>query len=94
MDNKRRLYRLVEKYVNDFKKEAVEEFYGKGSSIKIHNVTFAQKNKSIVIEAIIVLGDIITESQMDEKMATVLISDAITYFFPELSIHLTFRWDV
>jgi hypothetical protein len=37
---------------------------------------------------------VITESQMNEKMATVLISDAMTYFFPELSNHLIIRWDV
>ena len=94
MDNKRRFYRLMEKYINGIKKDAVEGFYGKGSTIKIHNVTFTQKSKSAVIEAVIVLGDVITESQMNEKMATALISDAMTYFFPELSNHLIIRWDV
>jgi len=72
----------------------VEGFYGKGSTIKIHNVTFTQKSKSAVIEAVIVLGDVITESQMNEKMATALISDAMTYFFPDLSNHFIIRWDV
>jgi hypothetical protein len=94
MDNKRRFYRLLEKYINGIKKDAVESFYGKGSTIKIHNVTFTQQSRSAVIEAVIVLGDVITESQMDEKMATALISDAMTYLFPELSNHLIIRWDV
>ena len=35
MDNKRRIYRLLERYINEFKKDAVESFYGKGSTIKI-----------------------------------------------------------
>ena len=40
MDNKRRLCRLIERFVNDFQGEAVESIYGKGSTIKIHTVDF------------------------------------------------------
>ena len=40
MDNKRRLYRLIEGYLNEYKKDVVESFYGKGSSIKINRVDF------------------------------------------------------
>ena len=80
MDNKRRVYRLLEYYINEFRKEAVEGFYGKGSKIKIHNITFTQRTKSAVVEVVIVLGDVITESQMDEKMATILVSNAMRYF--------------
>jgi hypothetical protein len=94
MDNKRRFYRLIEKYINDDKKDVVESFYGKGSTIKIHNVSFAQQSRSAVIEFVIVLGDVITESQMDEKMGITLISNAMTYFYPELSTHFICRWDV
>lgn len=92
MDNKRRFYRLLEFYINEQNKESVETWYGKGSVIKIHNITFTQK-KSAVIEIVIVLGDIISETLMNEKMATVLVSDGLGYFFPELSIHLIHRWD-
>ena len=37
-DKKRKLYRLIEHYINDFRGEAVEEMYGKGTKIKIHNM--------------------------------------------------------
>lgn len=94
MDNKRRVYRLLERYINEFKKDAVESFYGKGSTIKIHNITFTQRTKSAVVEVVIVLGDVITESVMDEKMATALVSNAMRYFDSDLSIHLVYRWDV
>ena len=40
MDNKRRLCRLIERFVNDFQGEAVESIYGKGSTIKIHTADF------------------------------------------------------
>jgi hypothetical protein len=55
-------------------------------------MTFTQK-KSVVIEIVIVLGDVISEAVMDERMATVLVSDGLGYFFPELSVHLIHRWD-
>jgi hypothetical protein len=92
MDNKRRVYRLLEGFINESNKESVETWYGKGSVIKIHNMTFTQK-KSVVIEIVIVLGDVISEAVMDERMASALISEGLVYFFPELSIHLIHRWD-
>jgi len=92
MDNKRRVYRLLERYINECNKESVEGWYGKGSVVKIHNMTFTQK-KSVVIEIVIVLGDVISESVMDEKMASVLISEGLVYFFPGMSIHLIHSWD-
>ena len=64
MDNKRRFYRLLEFYLNDYNKESVESYYGKGSRVKIRNVTFTQKTKSIVLEVVIVLGEIISETVM------------------------------
>ena len=84
----------MERYINEFKKDAVESFYGKGSTIKIHNITFTQKTKSAVVEVVIVLGDVITESVMDEKMATTLVDNAMRYFDFDLSIHFICRWDV
>lgn len=93
MDNKRRFYRLFEFYLNDLNKSSVEGWYGKGSLIKVNNVTFTQQNKSIVIEVTIILGEIISESLMDDTMASVLISDGMIYFFPELSIKIIYNWD-
>jgi hypothetical protein len=92
MDNKRRVYRLLEVFINECNKETVETWYGKGSVIKIHNMTFTQK-KSVVIEIVIVLGDVISEAVMDERMASLLISEGLVYFFPGLSIHLIHSWD-
>jgi transcriptional regulator CtsR len=92
MNNKRRVYRLLEHYINDCNKESVEGWYGKGSVIKIHNMNFTQQ-KSVVIEIVIVLGDVISEAVMDERMASLLISEGLVYFFPGLSIHLIHSWD-
>ena len=94
LDKKRRLFRLIETYINDYQKEAVEEMYGEGTTIKIHSVSESYSQNSILFEAIIVLGDTITEQVMDRKLADVLIQDAVVYFFPDQSIKTYVRWDV
>jgi hypothetical protein len=93
MDNKRRFYRLFEFYLNELNKTTIEDWYGHRSSIKVNNVTFLQQGKSIVLEITIVLGEVISESVMDEKMAATLISEGMGYFFPELSLHVIYNWD-
>jgi hypothetical protein len=94
MDNKRRLYRLIEYYINDFRGDAVESFYGKGSTIKIHTITFGVSNNTILIEAIVILGDTINEEVIDNSLVEVLIRDSMVHFFPEHQIKTLIRWDV
>jgi hypothetical protein len=94
MDNKRRLYRLIEKYINDFKKDAVEDIYGKNAYIKIHTINFGVTNNNILLEAIVILGDTINEEVMLNELAEILIQDSMTYFFPEHHIKTLIRFDV
>jgi hypothetical protein len=93
-DKKRKLYRLIEHYINDFRGEAVEEMYGKGTKIKIHNMYESHSTNSVVFEAIIYLGETINEQVMDRALADVLIQDALVYFFPEKSVKTIVRYDV
>ena len=83
MDNKRRLYRLLEVYLNNFKGDLVENIYGKKSLIKVHTVTFGISDNSVLVELVVVLGDIINEETLDTSLAEVLIKDALVYFWPE-----------
>lgn len=94
MDNKRRLYRLLEVYLNGFKGDLVENIYGKKSLIKVHTVTFGISDNSVLVELVVVLGDIINEETLDTSLAEVLIKDALVYFWPEKKIRTLIRWDV
>ena len=38
LDKKQRFFRLIESYINDFRGDAVQEFYGKQARIKIHSM--------------------------------------------------------
>lgn len=93
-DKKRRLFRLIENYMNDFQKEAVESVYGKGTYIKIHSMSESISQKALLFEVVIVLGDTISEQVMDRQLADILIQDALVYFFPDQSIKTYVRWDV
>lgn len=93
-DKKRRLYSLIESYINDFQGKSVQEMYGKGARIKIHNINFSVTERTILMESVIILGELITEEHMDRALADVLIQNAMVYFFPECSIKTYIRFDV
>jgi hypothetical protein len=46
------------------------------------------------VEAVIILGNIITEEVLDRELADVLIQDAIPLFFSDYSVKTMVRWDV
>ena len=94
MDNKRRLCRLIESFINDFQIEAVESIYGKGSTIKIHTVDFGVTTNVIQIEVIVMLGDVINEDVLVGTLAEVLIRESMVYFFPDSIIKTYIRFDV
>lgn len=94
LDKKQRLFRLIESYLNDYQKEAVEEIYGKNSKIKIHSMTESLSQKALLFEVVIVLGETINEEVIDRKLADILVQDALVYFFPDQSVKTYVRWDV
>jgi hypothetical protein len=94
LDKKRRLYRLLETYINDYRGEAIEEMYGKGTKVKIHNLNYSTSTKSILVESVVVLGETINESIMDKSLVDILIQDAMVYFYPEASLRTYVRFDV
>ena len=94
LDKKRRIFRLMESYMNDFRGDAVQEVYGKGSKIKIHSMSHGLSTDIILFELIIELGETINESVMNKELADVLIEDASVYFFPNHKIKSFSRFDV
>ena len=94
MDNKRRLYRLIEVYLNGFKGDLVESIYGNKSKLTVHTVTFEIRDNSVLVELVVVLGDTINEDTLDSSLAEILVQEALVYFFPEKNIKTLIRWDV
>jgi len=94
IDKKQRLFRLIENYINDFQGESVQKIYGEGSKIKVHTMTQSFSSNLILFEVVVMLGETINESLMDDSLANVLIQDSLVYFFPEHQIKTYVRFDV
>lgn len=94
MRDKTRIFRILEHYINVFRKFDVEESYGKNASIKIVDLNYSTHNKSLYLEAKIVLGDFINESVLDRLTADILIQDALIYLYPDLPIKISVDYDV
>lgn len=94
MDRKRKFCRLIEKYINKSKIDLIEQAYGKNASIKIHNISYSITNPSVLVEAVIVLGDEINESVLDRSVADYVVEESTSYFFSDLPIKVMIRWDV
>ena len=80
--------------MNDFRGDAVQEMYGDGARIKVHSMTDSYSTKSVLFEIVIILGTTINESMMDKTLATILIQDALVYFFPDQNVKTYIRFDV
>lgn len=94
MSRKRRIFSYIEYYLNEYEKDALEQIYGKGSKIKIHDIFYSTNQKSVMVEAVIILGDIISEETLDRTLADILIQDALVYFYPDEPIKVSVRYDV
>jgi hypothetical protein len=94
LDKKQRLFRLIENYINDFQGESVQKIYGEGSKIKVHSMTQSFSSNFLLFEVVVMLGETINESVMDDSLANVLIQDSLVYFFPECQIKTYVRFDV
>lgn len=94
MKDKDRIIRILEHYCNVLKKNEVELIYGKNSQIQIRNLDYSITNKSIYIEAKIILGDIIDESVLDRSLADLLIQDSIVYVYDDVPVKVSIDYDV
>lgn len=92
--DKNRIIQILEHYINVLKKNEVELMYGVNSKIKIKGFEYSISNKSLYIEAKIVLGDIIDESVLDRSLADLLIQDSIVYVFDDVPVKLAIDYDV
>ena len=94
LDKKQRFFRLIESYINDFRGDAVQEFYGDKARIKVHSMNTGVKDNSIMLEVVIILGNSINEDVMNDSLAHILIQDSMVYFFPESKILTYVRFDI
>lgn len=92
-DKKRKICSLIESYINDFRGDAISKFYGGGTKVKILNLDYTTHGNFVLVEAKIVLGEIISEEVMERALVDYVIQDALVYFFPEQTINVMVTWE-
>jgi len=92
-DKKRKIFSLIESYINDFRGDAIKEVYGHGTKVKIHNLDYTTQGNFVLVEAKIILGEIINEEVMDRELIDYVIQDALVYFFPEQPVKVMVTWE-
>lgn len=92
-EKKRKICALIESYINDFRGKAISEFYGEGTKVKILNLDYTTRGDFVLVEAKIILGEIISEEVMERALVDYVIQDALVYFFPEQPINVMITWE-
>ena len=94
MDNREFYSKLIERYINVARKSSLEEFYGKGSEVKITNLNFGVTSKSVVVSMTIKLGEIINEQVMEKDIAELFLIQLFIFLFRDIKITTVVNWDV
>ena len=57
-------------------------------------MTHSFSTNVLLFEIVVILGETINESVMDDTLASVLIQDSMVYFYPESKIQTYVRFDI
>jgi hypothetical protein len=57
-------------------------------------MTHSFSTNVLLFEIVIILGETINESVMDDTLAIILVQDSMIYFYPEFKIQTYVRFDV
>jgi hypothetical protein len=93
MDKMKRFYRLIELYLNDSNRESIEGFYGKGTVVKIKSISYSKKINIALVDAVIVLGELINEEVLETAPIELLIKESVKFFYPEYNVNTLISWD-
>ncbi len=93
MTKKEKIFRVIDRYVSIIKKEDMSLMYGKGFKFKVHTYSSSVREKILLFECIVTLGENIDHSMMDPYIADFYVREAAATIFPDLKIRTLIRWD-
>lgn len=83
----------MNKYLNESHNDTIESFYGKGTKIIVRNLSSSITYNTIIVEAVIRLGDEINSEVMEPVLCDVLIRDSMDAMYPDQYVKLLISWD-
>jgi hypothetical protein len=86
--------RLLEKVLNKVRKEHLESFYGEGTKIKIRSINFSHTKKECIVDAVIILGSIISEDVLEDVILHYEILDVAELYLDGYKVGIQVKFDV
>jgi hypothetical protein len=93
MGLKRKLIKIMNRYIDENFVGDIESFYGKGSKIKVKNLTESYTCNSILIDAVIILGEEINEDVMHVELCDLLLRESLEPIYPNVHVKTMISWD-
>lgn len=95
LTEKRRIMRILEKYINEGERKNLELFYGINSRLKIRDYGFSTNMNCYFFDVIILLGESVNEDYMEDIFANELISESLKVLFSEdKKVSIIVKFDV
>lgn len=85
---------VAEKLLNVLEKKYIDEFYGKGTYLKIRNVTFSPTKKSCIVDCVVILGETLNESVLNDDMTRLLVITIMEKLLYHYTINVMVSYDV
>jgi histidinol phosphatase-like PHP family hydrolase len=94
MKKSKKICRLIERFVNEDKKNSFEFFYGVNSKLKVNNIGYSEHKKMYYIDLKIILGEDTEYMEGFDLPIESFVSDASNYLLASNNIVLTISYDI
>lgn len=83
-----------EKLLNELENEYIQEFYGKGTYIRIRDITFSPVKKVCLVDCVVVLGEILDPKSLEDDMTRLLVYETTDKLLRNYSVNVMVSYDV
>jgi len=90
----RKFAKACEILLNAIEKEYIEEYYGKGTQIKVRDIVFSPVKRTCIVDCVVVLGELLTEGVLDDEMTRMLVLTMMDKMIYDYSVNVMVSYDV
>jgi hypothetical protein len=83
-----------EKLLNELESEYIQEFYGKGTYLRIRDITFSPVKKVCLVDCVVVLGETLNPKSLEDDMTRLLVYETTDKLLRNYSVNVMVSYDV
>ena len=83
-----------EKLLNELESEYIQEFYGKGTYLRIRDITFSPVKKVCLVDCVVVLGETLDPKSLEDDMTRLLVYETTDKLLRNYSVNVMVSYDV